>query len=286
MTTRTRRMLFGLCALLASCGLILPAVGANVIVRSLVLPAGAVALLAGLWFVYHRLDRAPKIQTTLETMAWGIALSNLFYFPMYLLVRAPRPIVDGFLTRADDMLGIDPTRFVMFAAAHGGFGQVFGWIYESLTTVCIAALVVPGLAGFDRWASELLVALGASIVMSLLVLAIAQGIGPWVGGRFVPSANQAACESAIHHIKSGAPFDVRLDHPDPIVAFPSWHVILAVLASFTLARLRPLRFLSAAWLLLLVISTLTTGWHYVFDVLAGLAVSALAIAASRRLHSP
>jgi hypothetical protein len=51
-----------------------------------------------------------------------------------------------------------------------------------------------------------------------------------------------------------------------IVCFPSFHVIWAVLSGWSLWSIKPLRILGAELASLVVV---TTGWHYVCDVLAG-----------------
>jgi membrane-associated phospholipid phosphatase len=53
-----------------------------------------------------------------------------------------------------------------------------------------------------------------------------------------------------------------------------------MLAGVTLSRTPYARPLGAPWAILIVVSTLTTGTHYLADVLAGLAVVAISILAS------
>ena len=58
-----------------------------------------------------------------------------------------------------------------------------------------------------------------------------------------------------------------------IVAFPSFHVILAILATRALWGIGKLRVCSAVLCVGICISTVATGWHYVIDVFAGIAVA-------------
>ncbi len=65
--------------------------------------------------------------------------------------------------------------------------------------------------------------------------------------------------------------------PDsPALAFPSFHVIWAVLAAEVFARRWPrVRWLCVCWALLVAVSCVTTGQHGILDVLGGLATVAL-----------
>jgi len=50
-------------------------------------------------------------------------------------------------------------------------------------------------------------------------------------------------------------------------------VIWAVLSSWALYSIKPLRMLAGFVAFLVVISTVTTGWHYAADVIAGLMIA-------------
>jgi membrane-associated phospholipid phosphatase len=66
-----------------------------------------------------------------------------------------------------------------------------------------------------------------------------------------------------------------------IVCFPSFHALLAVVSCVALGSIRPLRIPAAIVAGCVVLSTLTTGWHYLVDVIGGLLLAALSIAAAR-----
>ena len=66
-----------------------------------------------------------------------------------------------------------------------------------------------------------------------------------------------------------------------LIALPSFHTVLAVLTGVALWAVPYVRWFGAALAALIVISTVTTGWHYVSDVLAGLALTLVAVAAAR-----
>ncbi len=71
-----------------------------------------------------------------------------------------------------------------------------------------------------------------------------------------------------------------------VVAFPSFHVILAVLSVIALWNLRWLRWPAFAFGTAICISTMTTGWHYAIDVIGGLAVTYLVYILARLVLRP
>jgi membrane-associated phospholipid phosphatase len=57
------------------------------------------------------------------------------------------------------------------------------------------------------------------------------------------------------------------------VCFPSFHAAWAVLAALALWSVKPLRVPAVVLASLIVISTVTTGWHYAVDTLAGVSLA-------------
>jgi membrane-associated phospholipid phosphatase len=93
-----------------------------------------------------------------------------------------------------------------------------------------------------------------------------------------PTPHQFDCQTAILLFR--AP-EHRVTHIDAIICFPSFHVIwsiscAAALWGFRFARI-PVALLSG----MIVVSTVTTGWHYICDVAAGLVVAILSLAIAK-----
>jgi membrane-associated phospholipid phosphatase len=118
-----------------------------------------------------------------------------------------------------------------------------------------------------------LFAASISLVLTLGFFSLWPAIGPWTVEAFNPGKTQAQVGTYLLSLKSQA----VPDGPElaGIVAFPSFHVVLAILATRALWGIAKLRPFCAALCLAICISTVATGWHYFVDVFAGIAVAAV-----------
>lgn len=245
------------------------------------------AALGVLRVVYERRD--PKLRALLGVALWAIALSNAYLLPMYALARLGGPLRDDLFRAMDHAIGVDVPSLAAWVRARPGAARAAVWVYDSLQPFCLVTLLVSTLSGQARRAERGVLALVLASALTLALHGLLPAVGPWSGG-VAPEAAQAATSEAYRVIRSGAPFVIDLASPDPLVAFPSWHVILAVLCAAVLAGVRPLRPVAAAWAALITLSTLLTGWHYAVDVLGALVAAALAFrgaaALQRRFDEP
>ena len=77
---------------------------------------------------------------------------------------------------------------------------------------------------------------------------------------------------------------LRWKDVDGLITFPSFHTTWAVLLALAFLRRRRLLPLFATLNVIVIVSTLTTGWHYLVDVLGGIAVCLLAVVSLRPLE--
>ena len=109
--------------------------------------------------------------------------------------------------------------------------------------------------------------------ISIPFFACFRAVGPWYYYGFAPHAEQERTMRVLFDLKAGGWYVFDADTAG-LIALPPFHTVLAVLTGVGL-------WLGAAVAALIVISTVTTGWHYVSDVLAGLALVLVAVAAAR-----
>ncbi|HLY40816.1 MAG TPA: phosphatase PAP2 family protein [Terracidiphilus sp.] len=216
------------------------------------------------------------------TVLWALFLFGLLHFPIDVAARlgARIPLRDSALALLDQKAGVHVPALVAWASHHwiGHFAnRSYGWLGWMLA----AAVLVPILTGNVKHARQFLIANVVAFAIGLPLFIAIPAVGPWYGFHFAPDAGQALCQSAYVGMRTAQFYAYRGDAG--VVCFPSFHVVWAILCAQALWGLRPLRIPIAALSGLIVLSTLTTGWHYFCDVLAGIAIAAVSIAISGRL---
>jgi membrane-associated phospholipid phosphatase len=121
-------------------------------------------------------------------------------------------------------------------------------------------------------------------VMTAALFALWPAAGPWTVEGFAPKKDQAVVVDSLALLKSGKPLPEGVT--SAVVAFPSFHVVLAVLSVIAMWNVRWARWFVFTIGMLVCVSTITTGWHYGIDVIGGLAVTYLAQAIANLIFRP
>ncbi len=223
--------------------------------------------------IYARRDR--RIAQVSRVAFWSIVFTNVFVLPIYLGIRLETPFHDNLLAAADRSLGLEVPRVLGWLKGLPVLAGALEAIYDSLLFLLLSALLLPAVLGQRDKSNELLLAVALSSLATLLILPFIQAVGPWVHYSQVhPTILQENATRMLYALKAGQPVTFDRSRVEPLVAFPSWHTILAVLSALALGRVSGVRWLAAFWAAAVVLSTVTTGWHYLVDVLGGLAVAA------------
>jgi len=194
----------------------------------------------------------------------------------YLCFAIGRPLTDTAFAHADDVLGLDWLAWANFVSRHPLFLRAQWIAYGSYIWQPAVAVVVLALRRPREGNAELFNALFISLVLTLVTVALFPAIGALAAlGLNAPAA-------PIVHILREAP----AAHPLPysgIVAFPSFHTVMAILFVYASRGSRYL--FPAAFLLnaLVVISVPLGGDHYFVDVFGGAVVSFIGITIARTM---
>jgi hypothetical protein len=238
-------------------------------------------LLAGVAFYrWRRLERAVNL---LAMTFWAVLISNLLLLPQYIAARQPAEWCDAQLARADALLGVQVPDVLRLMDHVPAFSRALEVAYGTLIFLMTLAIMVPPLCGRMYKAKEFAIASVVAAAISLPLFAVFQARGPWDYYGYAPSPPQAASAEALRALKSPEWFVVSLSDLNGLICFPSFHTILALLSANALWSIPYLRWPSAALALLIVLATVTTGWHYLVDVAGGVAVAVVSVAAARGL---
>jgi PAP2 superfamily len=212
---------------------------------------------------------------------WAILLWRVLPFAVDFAARLSRrfSLRDEFLARADRLGGVHIATIVHWAS-HNAMGRVLNASYFLLGPLLALACLVPSLVGRLQTAKQFLIANLAAFAIGLPLLIVFPAVGPWTAEHFLPRPDQALCQSAIEQVRAAGDC---IHQAAGVICFPSFHVMWAILSAWTLFPVRGLRWLSTVLAAAIVLSTMTTGWHYMMDVLGGIILAGVSIAIARTI---
>jgi membrane-associated phospholipid phosphatase len=238
------------------------------------------AVLAGC-YIYCGLRPFPKLRDVCELSIWAVLVTNILALLFPIASRNQRPFVDSTLAAMDGRLHFSTAFAAHFIAQSPAIGAASNIAYGLMIPLILAALFIPTICGHPLESRRFIAAIAIAALVTAAITALWPSAGPWVTENIEPTKAQAGVTAYLARLHSAAPVALDLENAG-IVSFPSFHVVFAVLAAWALRSFRHIRV--CGWLAagLVVVSTITTGWHYGVDVLAGLALSALSIAVARK----
>lgn len=250
-----------------------------------ILPLGGVMILAGAMIVGH-VRKRPRLRVGATAFLQMTLFTILGVTSAYALAARAGPLWDDRFAAADTALGFDWPR--VFAAADRA--PVWLWVggiaYHSLPAQMIVCIVV--LSATCR-RDTLRIAVAANIIAGCVTIAIS-GAMPALGNLFDPADYDRLWPSVawlerdmILGLRDGSWRALDLTQLMGIVSFPSYHAAMPVILAWAQRELPGWRVLASIWSGVTIIATPTFGGHYGIDVVAGLAIAPLALAAAARL---
>jgi membrane-associated phospholipid phosphatase len=230
---------------------------------------------------FYRWRGEEKLFNLITIVFWSLLFGSLHLLPMFVASRTGVELKDELLAGFDRAMGIEVPRVVGFVRSIPALNGLLTWCYGSLLFLMTAALMLPPLCGKMRAAKEFAVASVVSAMISLPLFAVLQALGPWTYYDYRPSIDHSSYLALFSKLRSDGPFTLDLSYRDGLITFPSFHTILAVLASAALFHIRYVRWPATCVGILIVISTVTTGTHYVIDVYAGIGIAFVSVLVAR-----
>jgi membrane-associated phospholipid phosphatase len=232
--------------------------------------------------ILSRRDRngVPQAVTALTLLLIG----SLVIGPLqYLAAAWNRPLVDGFLLRADAWLGVSRPAIDQWVTAHVVTRRVLGLAYKSLLPQFALVPLILGWVNRTRlWQFVLQYQLTAISTVLLFALWPAStpaehGVHEWV--------SQAHAMEQLFAARAGVLRVLDLTQSTGLVSWPSFHTAGALLVVWSLRKtwwFWPVAVLDT----LLIAATVLLGIHYAVDVFGGMAVVGLVVVSTEYLMNP
>jgi hypothetical protein len=207
-------------------------------------------------------------------LPWTLVIALLVAQAACIATSHPYPLRDLLWRRFDEHLGIRIPDIMAFVARHPFLEWLSRFSYARLLhPLTLGAIFIPAMLGKKKAAQRFILTNAIGFVVALPCMLLLPGVGPWEGWHFAPSPLQQACQASITSLRSGV--ISRGDSFGGVICFPSFHVFWALVSAYALQPFRFLRHLAILAAGLITLSTMTTGWHYGIDVIAGIVLAVL-----------
>ncbi len=210
------------------------------------------------------------------TVIKGIGLMGtivgFFLLMVGVIITTPFPLHDQNFYNMDLALGYDHKILIQYMVDHTFIRAMLAYLYDSLKTiilsVAIGLLLSLSVTLYYRYAAYFLISflIGALIYYFFPSTDVASIIPSPI---FSPSAYVAIHQFDLeHHYKIITLFAIAL------ISMPSFHTIWAMAISFVFWKHKIMRYVAMLYTILVIISALLLGAHFLVDILAGLLVAA------------
>lgn len=285
-----RRALFAVTAAGLAAMLVLPLLlGFHVDFASF-LPLFVLAALPALALPYAKWRKLDAMRPALEATSLGLLLTLPVLVLTYAAMRLDMPLADPLLARMDAAIGFDWTGFTRLIDRSRLASLILGLGYSSFS---FQLLFLPALLCIAR-----LPARAYQLVLAYFILcALSAAIGiffPCVGAYVTHGMDPAGLDhvsgkfghfflASFHAVRGDPGFSLGIDNVAGILTFPSVHAGVAALCAWAAWPSRRLRWPFLVLNLIMAVSAITHGAHYLIDILAGGLVAAVAVPLVHRL---
>lgn len=197
----------------------------------------------------------------------------------YIAFRSGAPLADPRLAAWDAMLGFSWVAWAQWVSAYPALVNLFHFAYDSLQVQTTAAVLLLPLCGMPSRCDEFLMVLGLALIPTVILCALfpAEGAGVYFG--WLRTAHYLKVQDALRSISV---LRYQINKMQGIVTFPSFHAISAV-ALINAVRRTPFMIIMSILNILMILSALTEGLHYLVDVITGIVISLSCIVLARYL---
>ncbi len=248
------------------------------------LPLYVLAALPAAVLPYAKWRRLDALKPALEATALGLLLTLPVLVFTYAAMRLGMPLADPLLARLDAAIGFDWTGFTRWVDQSRLASLILSLGYSSFS---FQLLFLPSLLCIAR-----LPARAYQLMLGYLILcALSAAVGiffPSVGAYVTHAMDPASLDhingkfghfflDSFHAVRGEPDFSLGIDNVAGILTFPSVHAGVAALCAWAAWPSRSLRWPFLILNLIMAVSAVTHGAHYLIDIIAGGLVAAATV---------
>jgi membrane-associated phospholipid phosphatase len=277
MTRESKFLNAGIVLLIAACAVLTFARGLDFPLLDVMRQVLIVAALGGALYYYGRVRKEEKFVICLSALIQLVAFTTAFTSLTYIVATFSAPLIDGHLATADAALGFHLPSVVAWAKAHPAIDTMLRLAYMTLFVQTALVVIVLGFRCDRRSLQAFLLRLMIAAIIMLVIFGVAPAEGPFSAYGLDPDDSQQRYLDHFHALRSGERTNVSYVEAEGLITFPSFHTTWALLLALAFSHRRRLFVPFAVFNSLIVLSTLTTGWHFLSDVMAGSALAAIGV---------
>ncbi|APZ94342.1 phosphatase PAP2 family protein [Fuerstiella marisgermanici] len=262
--------------LIASLGLWFP-------LDDLIRPLLTATVLSGVGLWYLRRQEHGFVMCLLS-LTQLVLFTSAYTVLMYAVAAVNMPLVDPYLAGFDQMLGIRVDRIAEWTARIPMLSVPLGIAYDTVMLQTAAAVVVLGFANRRRELEGFVLQFMLTTLTCAVLFVLLPADGPFITYDYAPNEAQQRFLHDFHEMRSQQRTLVTWRDAEGLITCPSFHTTWAILLAWAFRGVRYARWPMLLLNVLVVASTMTTGWHYFSDVVSGALLAVVGIVVVNRLQ--
>jgi membrane-associated phospholipid phosphatase len=232
----------------------------------------------------------PQIYFTFFNLSQMTLLALLLTSLGHVVASANLPMQDARLFAFDRALGLDFRAYLDFFNSRPRLIHAFTIAYGSIVWQNLFVVTFLPLIGFHRRAAEFILGFAIALIATTIISTLLPATGVYgtlgLKPEEFPNVVPICYYATLHELpllRDGTTRLLDAFQLAPILTFPSFHAISAVLYGWAFWPIRWLRWVGLLLNACMAVSTPIGGGHYFADVFAGLMIAALSIYAVKRI---
>ena len=238
--------------------------------------AGLILLVIPIGLYYRISGRSERIASALICSGSFIFFSACLSLFNYLLLPIVRPLIDLHITGIDAMVGFYWADVMAWAAANPAPTLILKFAYVTTIPQFAALVVILGLSGRIRDLHVMITSVTITATLTICFWGLFPSLGaksmyiltPEIWAAINPIVNEEYAKDLIH-IGANGPGLITPKEIRGLIAFPSYHAVLAFTAMYAARNVRFVAQFFLALNLLILPGIFIHGGHHLMDLPAG-----------------